>query len=185
MNTKTCARCQNEMTLDNFCALKNGTYNSYCRKCASQLAIESQRKRRRESPLEHYPRSSYTSVQQRSINGKYSTSPSVLANAQQNSYHTKGIRLLMTFDQWLAFWKENEQKVLDIISMGDVPSVDRINSNLDYSVDNVRIIPLSENRKKSKNGITVSRDKKTASERNREAYLRTHPGARINNYKGA
>lgn len=182
--TKVCPACKLELDVDNFCKTKAGL-NAYCRKCASKKVIECQRNRRKNDPMSWYPNSSYTSVSQRATNGKYANAPSVLANQQQNSYHKKNIQLLISKEEWFDFWKSQEELVLKIIETGDIPSIDRVDSNKDYTLDNIRILPLSENRRKCKNSNYTPKDRMTTKQRNRMAYEKNHPGARVNNYKGA
>jgi hypothetical protein len=89
----------------------------------------------------------------------------------------------MSKEEWTAMWIENTENVLAIIAAGDKPSVNRINSNGHYEVGNVEIVPLSVNMKKTKN-TTKKQDKLTVKERNRKNYLKSHPAARSNDYRG-
>lgn len=117
----------------------------YCIECASNKKIENDRKKRLEDPMAIYPYTSYTSVQQRTTNSAYSSAASVQHNYQHLSYLKKDIKLLITKEEWIAFWKSNEEIVMNIISLGGIPSVDRIDKMKDYQLDNIRIISQERN----------------------------------------
>ena len=180
---KFCPKCTQTLEASEFCIIAGGKLAGYCKKCSSKMAVAAQRKERQERPIQHYIRSSWSTVNQRCVGGLYSTAPSVVNNDQQLSYKKKGIEIRMSKEEWTAMWLENTENVLAIIAAGDRPSVNRINSDGHYEIGNVEIIPLSVNMKKSKNP-TVKQDKLTVKERNRKNYLKSHPAARSNDYRG-
>lgn len=117
----------------------------YCIECASKKKLERDRQLRINDPMAIYPHTSYTSVQQRTTNSAYSSAASVQHNHQHQSYLKKNIKLLITKEEWVNFWNENKEIVMNIISLGGIPSVDRIDKMKDYQLDNIRIISQERN----------------------------------------
>lgn len=117
----------------------------YCIECASKKKLERDRQLRIEDPMVIYPYTSYTSVQQRTTNSAYSSAASIQHNHQHQSYLKKNIKLLITKEEWINFWNENKEIVMNIISIGGIPSVDRIDKMKDYQLDNIRIISQERN----------------------------------------
>lgn len=144
----TCACCGETKSADKFGIRKYDTYmtlTSYCRSCNSKKAIANQKKLRLNNPMAYYPKASWASMQQRTTGGIYSSATSVQNNYQQQSYFKKNIRCEISKDEWYQFWKDNEAAVLHIISLGGTPSVDRIDSQKNYTLQNIRIISKEKN----------------------------------------
>jgi len=60
-------------------------------------------------------------------------------------YFDKSIKCDITFNEFYDFWYANRTIIEGIISDGGKPSVDRIDSDDDYRVDNLQIIPMRLN----------------------------------------
>lgn len=147
--TKKCTDCEETLsTIDNFSVqIQDGKYyfTSNCNKCRSKKAVIYQRNKKIKNPLEEYTITSWKSVNQRATNGVYSNTPAIKNSPQMASYHRKGILLEITKEEWIKFWKDNEQVVLEIIENKLIPSVDRIDTTKNYSLDNIRIISREKN----------------------------------------
>lgn len=117
----------------------------YCTDCQGERSAKWLKKTRIQEPLKIYPLTSWASVNQRCVNTDYSHAPSIQNNFQHQSYFRKDINLLITKKEWFEFWNQNEAIVLDIVSKGGIPSVDRIDSKLDYTLSNIRIISREKN----------------------------------------
>lgn len=147
--TKQCGRCKETKPAIEFSVQQNTDLSyrltSTCKKCRSTHAVNYQIGKRKSDPLKTYPKSSWTAMQQRVVGGLYSSATSVTANYQHQSYFRHGITCEMTRDEWYAFWAANSEAVLHIISLGGIPSVDRIDSQKNYTKDNIRIISREKN----------------------------------------
>lgn len=147
--TKKCTDCEQTLsTIDNFSVqIQDGKYyfTSNCNKCRSKKAVIYQRNKKIKNPLEEYTKTSWKAVNQRSTNGVYSNTPAIKNSPQMASYHRKGILLEISKEEWIKFWKDNEQVVLEIIENKLIPSVDRIDTTKNYSLDNIRIISREKN----------------------------------------
>lgn len=132
---------------------------------------------RNNDPVEFYSRTTWTSLQQRVSGGLYSSAASLQTNPQHLSYFRKGVICTVTKDEYFEFWKKNSETVFDIIKSGDKPSIDRIDPNGNYSIDNIQIISLTENRKKDRvrtTGKEYVYDKEQKKIENRRMYVKTH-----------
>lgn len=98
----------------------------------------------------------WSSLNQRCVNGRYVNSPATIRNKQQLSYLAKGIRLELTQEEFYTFTANNESLIASIISKGLKPSIDRIDPDKHYSLDNIRILELQLNRAIGKANIGVS-----------------------------
>ena len=65
---------------------------------------------------------------------------------KKGSYKKKGIKVLLSLDQFEKFWYENLEQMKKIQDAGFVVSIDRIDSLGNYSSENIRILPLHLNR---------------------------------------
>lgn len=119
----------------------------------------------------------WATINQRTVNGRYVNNLSVILNRQQQSYYTKGIRIEVTKEEFFQFCANNETKVLEIMARGEKASIDRIDDDGHYSLDNMQVISLTENRRKSHPVSTVAKKKSKvrATLDNRRAYLEYHP----------
>lgn len=87
----------------------------------------------------------WASINQRTVNGKYNSSPSALACPQLKSYRAKGITLNMTFGEFEVWMKSVEHIHNQIVEKGENSSVDRIDETKGYEIDNLQMISLHEN----------------------------------------
>lgn len=93
-----------------------------------------------------YASGAWSALNQRCIGGLYSTNPSIVNNAQHKSYHSKGITLDITKEDFIRFMVRNEKKIVEIIESGDKPSIDRIDGTIGYEKGNMQIISMTSNR---------------------------------------
>lgn len=71
---------------------------------------------------------------------------SMKERVKTKSYKKKGIKVLISFEEFEMFWNQNLELMNKIQDAGYVVSVDRINSFDHYRIDNIRILPLHLNR---------------------------------------
>lgn len=145
----TCSRCGQTKHRQEFSIQKrpSGKLNIHvwCIDCNSANKLRLDKQKRIDDPLSIYPYTSYTSVQQRTTNSPYSSAASIQKNYQQQSYLKKDIKLLITKEEWVKFWNDSSEIVYNIINLGGIPSVDRIDKLKDYQLDNIRIISQERN----------------------------------------
>lgn len=118
----------------------------------------------------------WTTINQRTVNGKYAKAPSVCANPQQISYLKHNISINMTQEEFFDYCARNENKIHGMIAAGERPSIDRICPQCDYAIENIQIIPLLDNMTKDSdpNGIKTPYDRDANRLRNRLMYTRSH-----------
>lgn len=115
----------------------------------------------------------WSSIQQRTINGKYSTSLTAQTNPQFKSYHKRGITVNMSFEEFRAWMLSVEEIHNNIIKTGDNSSVDRINEDKGYEIGNIQLIPLHSNIEKRYNKkCKTNQNKEQTREYNRSQYLK-------------
>lgn len=71
---------------------------------------------------------------------------------RHTSYLRKGIRLEMHKEAFREWCRERRTMIEDMANAGHRPSIDRINSDGHYQIDNIRVLPLSENISRASNG---------------------------------
>ena len=90
--------------------------------------------------IDGFTRRVWNSLRSRTINGRPNWS-----NPADRWYLERGIRLEITRDELKVFIAANGASIQAIWDAGDVlPSIDRIDPNGHYNLDNIRIISLSE-----------------------------------------
>jgi len=94
--------------------------------------------------IEYFKRYTWKGLNRRTVNG---SSPQ-FKNKANASYFKKGIRLEITKSELDAFCEANKQLILELYEKGTIPTIDRINSNDHYRLDNIRILSRSDNCKK-------------------------------------
>lgn len=92
--------------------------------------------------LSHFKKYRWKDLNKRTINGSQSVR---LAKKNNSSYRNKQVELQLTKDEFYSFCDDNQQVIKSIYESGEVPSIGRVDSNGHYSLDNMRIIPLSQN----------------------------------------
>lgn len=122
-----------------------------------------------------YAMGAWSSINQRTVNGLYSGNLSVTTNPQQSSYLKNGVRLEITQDKFYRFIESNSDLIVSIYNSGDKPSVDRVDNDKDYTLDNIRVVALSENiAKRNKTGefTNFHASKLKAKVYNRKQYIK-------------
>lgn len=145
--TKNCSKCNQTLTLDNFYKQKTSSDGllPHCKKCHNKLTKKAGVKLAKENPYEYIIQNRYKSLNQRCINGKYTTSPSAVSCPQLKSYRDKGIELLMSYETFREWMLANEGVHNEIVARGEKSSIDRIDETLGYSIDNIQLISLHKN----------------------------------------
>lgn len=118
----------------------------------------------------------WSTINQRTVNGLYAQGNAVSTNAQQLSYLKRNIRIEMTKEELFRFCSENESTIKNMINNGERPSIDRIDNEGHYSIDNIQIISLYENQTKKSTRTPRKKISKLHSMLiNRNAYIENHP----------
>lgn len=115
----------------------------------------------------------WSSINQRCVNGKYTKSVSAQLSPQLLAYRKKGITVDMTFDEFIDWMLENKELFYMIKAEGEIPSIDRIDSNLGYAIGNLRLIALHtniEHRYNKECNYTNSLEREYNKEKNRLTY---------------
>lgn len=92
--------------------------------------------------LEYFKRYTWKSINKRTINGNQSH---MLYKKGNESYLKKQIRLEFSKSEFDRFCDENRLLILSLYNNNLTPSIDRIDSTKHYSLDNIRIVELSQN----------------------------------------
>lgn len=111
-----------------------------------------------ENKFKHFKQDKWYRLNQRTVNGMYPN----LMNKRLTAYFRKGIRLEITRTDWENFCDANRNKIIRLFELGEKPTVDRIDSEGHYALENMQILSLSENCKKTgfdKKAIAARRDK--------------------------
>jgi hypothetical protein len=140
---KICSRCKNNLPESYFykSRTRKPSFQSYCIPCKKEYSCLSHTK----GTLEYFRRSTWGILNARTVNGSHP----LYKNTQiKKTYLDKNIKLLFTKEQFYNFCEENKDKILNLYSDKDQPSIDRVDSSKDYSLDNIQIISLNENRRK-------------------------------------
>lgn len=70
----------------------------------------------------------------------------MVQRCKEGSYKKKGIRVEISLNEFSEFWFSRIDQMKKIQDAGFVVSVDRIDSSGNYSLDNIRLLPLHLNR---------------------------------------
>ena len=123
---KTCRKCLQEKTVSEFHKLnKNGLffrYYSYCKPCSSKVSLI-------------YAKRNPLAIKKLQIDQRCSN-PS---HSSFKNYGGKGVKNYLTEEDLKRLWKRDKGHLLKH------PSIDRIDSDGDYSYENCRFIELKEN----------------------------------------
>jgi hypothetical protein len=87
--------------------------------------------------IEYFATQTWNSLQRRTTNG---TRPNWGADREER-YLRRGIRLEMTRTDYYSWCQNHREDILSLYNSNDTPSIDRINSDGHYSIDNIRVIP--------------------------------------------
>ncbi len=146
-----------------------------CKKCLCKIAWENKKKQKETDPCKYYADATWKTLNQRCVNGLYANSPAIQNSPQMISYHKKQILLQVTQDELKQFWKDNEKLVKEILAVGGTPTIDRIDDNGHYTIDNMQILERKANIQKSR-GIAENSacvDKETKRKENAEIYRKS------------
>jgi len=90
------------------------------------------------------------------------------------SYAKKGIKLLMTKDEYYKFCDSQKQIILDFYMNGDTPSIDRIDPFGDYKIENLRILSFNVNRNLARTEKNIKFSTKQAGiAKNKKVFVKT------------
>lgn len=184
METKICTKCKKELPTTNFykSKLAKDGYSCYCKSCHKEVTKDHLKAWKEENPYLALINSRWSSLNQRSINGKYTTSPSAQKCPQLKSYRDKGITIDLTYDQFKAWMLANETLHNEIVARGDKSSIDRIDESLGYNLDNIQLIPLHQNIEK-RVGKECKYTKEEEKEQKRIQNQRKYQGINTNEVK--
>jgi hypothetical protein len=117
--------------------------NTWCKECLNKIDTE-------EKMMRSFKRKRWDSILNRVVNGR---------NDGRNgrSYFENGIKIEISRDEFNEWCDENKDIIVRIFKNGDLPSVDRIDSDLGYTKNNMRVITFVEN---ALDGLVKARLKK-------------------------
>ena len=176
---KFCNKCKTEKDESEFSMTKRGLYYC-CNVCKKKYKQEwtaknkeklseyhrlQRKKFRITKPLEYYIKASWTSLQQRCVNGEFSKSNSIKNSPQMKSYHKKEVKTFLSKEQLRDFWNENFEHAQKIIDSGKNPMIIRINTEQDYTIENIKI-----GIRESTSGYKYNKEKKKIE--NKKRYLK-------------
>lgn len=147
MKTKTCNKCNETKSVELFYTsktLKDG-YMTNCKECHNNESKKNMKKWTIENPYLALINNRWASINQRTVNGKFTTSQSAQKCPQLKNYRDRGITLDMTYEEFKGWMLANEGIHNEIVATGDKSSIDRIDEELGYSLDNIQLIPLHKN----------------------------------------
>lgn len=147
METKICSKCKEEKNTNHFhkSNFNKDGLQAYCKDCIRVSTKLSRKKWVSENEYENIIHNRWNSLNQRCINGQYTTSQSAERCPQLKSYREKGIRLEMSKDEFKAWMLANESLHNEIVARGDKSSIDRIDESKGYCTDNIQMISLHKN----------------------------------------
>ena len=65
-------------------------------------------------------------------------------NRSANRYRSNGVKLKMSKEEYYSWCNKRKSKILKMHHAGKRPSIDRIDDNGDYAIDNLRIISFKK-----------------------------------------
>lgn len=92
-------------------------------------------------PVDHFAYTRWHKINARTVNG---ANPDTKSRGSAH-YVNLGIKIKFTRTEFNEWCERNRDVILKLIKEGHTPSVDRINSEGHYALDNMRIISLKEN----------------------------------------
>lgn len=98
----------------------------------------------------------WSPLNQRTIFGAYANSPSQRNNPQVQSYLSKGYELRVSKEDFFKWVGGQQDTVIKMYQEGEVPSLDRIDSNGHYELSNMRIITKRDNWRRGNTGESKS-----------------------------
>jgi len=126
METKQCYKCKEEKPLTDFRQYKSGVnkgcYHSYCRLCRNKNYKEYKKRLVKNNP---WLRSLFPARSR--------------CSDKNSNYYKRGIKCFLSKEDIKYLWYRDNAKVLKR------PSVDRIDTKGNYTLENCRFIELSEN----------------------------------------
>ena len=84
-------------------------------------------------------------INQRCVNGRYSSNKSLQGNPASVAYKRKKVELRMTAEEFHGFIASQISKYEEIRKSGEKPSIDRIDDDGHYELSNIRLITATDN----------------------------------------
>lgn len=103
------------------------------------------------NPLRRLRTRMWNNINHRTINGKYPD----WNNRGTSAYLRKGIMLKLSREEFNAWFSRQHASILKLWEDGEKPSIDRIDPQGHYQLDNIQIISLRENMQKAKKARSI------------------------------
>jgi hypothetical protein len=133
---KICSNCKKRKINTEF-------YTTYttCKPCTSRHRILNPTPTKTRGTLQYFKAQTWSNLNCRTING---SSPQ-WGHPNIKRFLEKGVRLEINKEDFYEWCSKHEKLILSLYTENSSPSIDRIDSNLHYSLDNIRVIPWREN----------------------------------------
>lgn len=135
---KMCSKCKKELSLSSFnkdSTTKSG-YEYSCRLCRKATVPA-----RIKGTLSYFKKRTWDAINRRTVNGSHP----FYEDVNHLFYIKKGIKLEMSKGDFYSFCDKNKERILGYYQKGITPSINRIDSDGHYRVDNLEIISAKIN----------------------------------------
>jgi len=118
-----------------FCKKPNKYAGNQCYSCLKRHPSKTP------GTLEYFKTKTWSALNERTINGARPR----WGHKAAMQYLSRGRKLLFSKDEFYSFCDANKNLILALYASGDKPSLDRKDTDGNYSLSNIRVLSLKEN----------------------------------------